>query len=31
MTAAAKTYIDCVYGLAQSAQVCKGGTSDIGE
>lgn len=26
-----KAYIDCLYSLAQSAQVCKGATSEIGE
>ncbi|KAI0221624.1 Brain-specific angiogenesis inhibitor 1-associated protein 2 [Lamellibrachia satsuma] len=30
MTSAAKCYIDCMYGLAQNGQVCKGATSDIG-
>ena len=31
MTSAAKSYIDCMYGLAQNGQVCKGATSDVGK
>ena len=28
---AAKVYIDCFYTLSQTAQMCKGATSEIGK
>ena len=31
VTTHAKNYVECIYTLAQSAQVCKGATSEIGE